>query len=53
MKPAEAIGLIRYNRRFGRSRIVAHIQGRKFRCMSLDMYPGVTYTTSWGNLKRS
>lgn len=53
MKPAEAIGLIRFNRHFGRSRIVEHLGGKKFRCESLDRHPGVHYTTSWLNLRRS
>jgi hypothetical protein len=52
MKPSEAIGLIRYNHRFGRSEIVEHLGGKKFRCKSLDRHPGVHYTTSWGNLTR-
>lgn len=53
MKPAEAVGLIRFNRRFGRSKIVEHVGGRIFRCESLDRHPGVYYTTSWLSLKRS
>jgi hypothetical protein len=52
MKPAEAIGLIRFNRRFGRSEILEHVRGKIFRCKSLDRHPGVQYTTSWHNLRR-
>lgn len=53
MKPAEAVGLIRFNRRFGRSKIVKHMGGKIFRCKSLERHPGVYYTTSWGSLKKS
>jgi hypothetical protein len=53
MKPAEAVGLIREKRRFGRSKILEHRGGRVFLCESLDRYPGVRYTTSWYNLRRS
>jgi hypothetical protein len=52
VKASDAVGLIRFNRRFGRSRIVAHVGGKIFRCMSLDKHPGVNYTTSWRNLTR-
>jgi hypothetical protein len=52
MKPAEAIGLLVWNRHFGRSQIVEHLGGRRFRCMTLEKSPGTHYTTSWLNLKR-
>lgn len=53
MKPTEAIGLVRYNRRFGRSKILEYRGGRVFLCESLDRHPGVRFTTSWLNLRRS
>lgn len=52
MKPSEAVGLIRFNRRFGRSRIVSYEGGKMFKCRSLDVYPGVEYTTGWCNLRK-
>lgn len=52
MKPAEAIGMIVFNRRFGRSIILSHEGGLMFRLQSTHKYPGVRYTTSWGSLKR-
>jgi len=52
MKPSEAVGLIRHNRRFGRSKILSWQGGRTFRCQSLEKFPGVCYVTAWHNLTK-